>query len=154
MTIETDGTAVGPGFAEAGKGHPPEADKKVLVDFDGTIVPWGPLMGPKTPRPAVIWAMKDLADEGYTIVIFTSRMSESWLKSAFGIKDWRLAKSRQAQYVGDILNSNGIPWDYMTAEKEPAEAYFDDKAYAIRENYPLDWAIAEFLYVQRNSDGG
>lgn len=108
------------------KGHPPMADKLLMVDFDKTIVPWGPLMEPKDPLPGAVDAIKALVARGYRIGIFTSRLSQSWLLSAFGMVEFK--HEEQEAYVRETLDRAGIPYEFVTAEKLPAEAYIDDKA--------------------------
>lgn len=159
--IDGDGTLVY-GHSEAlhqygmQNGIPPIAAKLVLVDFDGTIVPWGPLMGDKEPIPGTVGAMRALRSAGFRIGIFTSRMSETWVRSVLeipqGIPPIQSDKlhifdflARQRSYVADILNRHGIPFDFITAEKMPAEVYFDDKAVGVNETFTLAHAIAEFL---------
>lgn len=136
--------------------HPPMASKLVLVDFDSTIIPWGPLMEVRVPFPGVPEAMRKLKDAGYTIGIFTSRMSRKWIEHEVGedadgmisvkaVADFMIA---QRDHVTKILNDHGIPFDLITAEKIPSAAYFDDKAIGIRPNYPLNVAIEDFLNAQ------
>lgn len=126
------------------RGHPPIANRVVCVDFDGTLVPWGPLMAKKDPFPKVVEWMNALRAAGYTIVIFTSRASETWWRSARPKSPEAFGK-RQVEYVADILDRHGVPYDRITAEKVPAEAYFDDKARGVTDAYPLTYAIEDFL---------
>jgi len=123
--------------------HPPIANKVACIDFDGTIVPWGPLMAPKDPFPGVPEAIRNLAAAGYSIVIFTSRLSSSWLLDEFG-KD-RFGERTQVDYITDILDRAGIPFHAITSDKIPAEVYFDDKAIRVSEFHPLDIAIKTFI---------
>jgi hypothetical protein len=119
--------------------HPPIANRVACIDFDGTIVPWGPLMATKEPFPRVADAIRFLKHKGFTIAIHTSRASVTWLLSqGLDIGD-------QLEYVARILRDNDIPFDTITAEKIPAEVYFDDKAIQVSEDYPLDHAILDFL---------
>lgn len=122
--------------------HPPIANKVVCIDFDGTIVPWGPLMAPKEPFPGVAQAIRELKARGYRIVIFTSRLSETW------IGDENQDLGDQLAYVADILTDHRIPFDDITADKVPAEAYFDDKAITVSADIPLDLCINRWLYEQ------
>lgn len=120
--------------------HPPIANKVVCIDFDGTIVPWGPLMARKEPFNGVPEAIRRLKELGYTIVIFTSRLSPAWFRNeGHDVEE-------QYEYVALTLRAAGIPYDRITSEKVPAEAYFDDKA--IRVSYPffpLDVMIGDFI---------
>src|SRR5688572_15778916 len=64
-------------------GHAPVARKVVCVDFDGTLFPWGKLLDPNTkPEPGAAEAVRAFAEAGWTVVVFTSRMSRTWLRFA------------------------------------------------------------------------
>jgi hypothetical protein len=114
-------------------GHPPIAAGLVMIDFDGTIVPWGPLMGDKEPEPGAIDAVQAFERAGYRIGIFTSRMSETWACSVTGEGPLHLKTLKflqdQKMYVEATLRRHNIPFHFITAEKVPAVAYIDDKAY-------------------------
>jgi hypothetical protein len=127
-------------------GIPPIAAKLVLIDFDGTIVPWGPLMGDKDPTPGAVEAISALREAGFRIGIFTSRLSKTWARSVVG-SGAAVAKFlvEQEQYVRVQLDRHGIPFDFITAEKMPAEVYFDDKAVGVNEDFPLSSAIHRWL---------
>lgn len=130
------------------KGHSPAAEKVVCVDFDGTIVPWGPLMGEKEALPGAVEGMKALKEAGYRIVIFTSRLSRTWAEHVLKSKNKYVIErflSVQRAYVVDTLRKNDIPFNDVTAEKVPAEAYFDDKAWGVSRYLPLGDAIDAFL---------
>lgn len=104
-------------------GHAPIADKKVCVDFDGTLFPWGPLFNENAPpEPGAVEAMKAFADAGWHIVIFTSRMNRQWLQDSGESRD------EHYRYIRDLLRKNNIPFDRILGEKIPAQAYIDDKA--------------------------
>lgn len=107
-------------------GHPPVADGVVCVDFDGTIAPWGDLFGFPEPLPGAREFLTYLRDNGFTIVIFTSRLSTVWHRSegrepARGIME-------QVEYLQEYFRRYELNIDYATAEKIPAIAYIDDKA--------------------------
>ena len=104
-------------------GHSPDAKGVLCVDFDATIVPWGPLFNTEAQAlPGAVDAINELWDSGWQIVIFTSRLSPSWHKHS-GEKG-----NVQRKYVQDTLKRLGIPYSKITAEKVPAEAYIDDRA--------------------------
>lgn len=104
-------------------GHAPIADKVVCVDFDATMFPWGPLIDHEAkPLPGAKEAIRAFNDAGWTVVIFTSRMSQTWLDDAG--EDQRT----HIDYITGLCARNGIPFDYITGEKVPAQAYIDDKA--------------------------
>lgn len=121
---------------------PPQAKGLVMVDFDGTIVPWGELMGWKVPFDGVQEAMADMREAGYRIGIFTSRMSTKWCLEA------RTTLTIQHAYVSEILQAHGIPYDFITGEKLPAMAYFDDMAVHVP-----DGELASLLNVWRSRQG-
>lgn len=108
------------------KTHPPVADKVICVDFDGTIFAWGDLYEKTPPLPGAVDFMRALKQQGWTIVIFTSRMSPTWW-AAEG-KDLKQERIFQSSFIEKRLGDYGIPWDRITAEKVPAEYYIDDKA--------------------------
>jgi hypothetical protein len=110
-------------------GHPPMADKIVLVDFDATLFPFGFLFDYPEPLPGAIEALKILQNAGYKIWIFTSRLSPKWLESV-----GQTALAHEV-YILDILSKYGISVEGVTAEKFPAEAYVDDKAYRFENNW-------------------
>lgn len=103
-------------------GHPPIADKVALIDFDGTLYPFGYLFDFPDPIPGAVEFMQALARQGYKIVIFTSRLSPTWLASV------NQEPSEHVAYISTILKRDGIPFDRITSEKIPAEFYLDDKA--------------------------
>lgn len=119
------------------KGHSPVAERVALIDFDGTIVPWGPLMGQKDPLPGAVEGIRYLAGLGYTIVIFTSRLSKTWARSVVGDGGAAITAflNEQEEYVREHLIRHRIPFSYITAEKVPAEFYIDDKAIGFRGNW-------------------
>ena len=105
--------------------HPRIANKLIMVDFDGTIVPWGPLMADKEPFPGVAAAMQQLKEWGFRLGIFSSRMSPTWTASA------KTTVTAQEEYIRTLLTRYGVPFDFITAEKVPAIAYFDDMAHHV-----------------------
>lgn len=129
---------------ESGPTHPPVASKLAAVDFDGTIKPWeGGLFGDVPPLPGAAEAVRKLKDAGYTIFIFTSRLSTFWHNS----EGWRteVATERQVQYIKEYCEKYDIPADFVTAEKIPAEVYLDDKALGVSKSRPLLRRVKEFL---------
>lgn len=115
-------------------GAPPIAHKTALIDFDGTIRKWGPLMGWMDPEPDAINTLLELQERGYNIIIFTSRMSRVWARSVVGdsIKDQNDFLEGQYNFVRDYMLGYGILVQGITAEKQPAEFYVDDKAIGYR----------------------
>lgn len=111
-------------------GHPPVADGVVCVDFDGTIAPWGDLFGFPPPLPGAKEFLEMLVDKGYTVVIFTSRLSTVWHASEG--RDVARGIMEQVDYLYEYFHRYELPADSVTAEKIPAMAYIDDKAISFR----------------------
>jgi len=117
---------------------PPIARKVVLIDFDDTIAPFGYMFSYPEPFPGVAEFTQALRKKGYSIGIFTSRLSPTWIKSA------NQNRKKQKRYLAKYCNQFGIAFDFMTAEKVPCEAYIDDKAIRFEENWAEiaeRWAI-------------
>jgi hypothetical protein len=128
-------------------GHPPSASRRVLVDFDKTIRPWGDLVAFVEPLEGAVEAMRSLNRAGFEIIILTSRMSSTWWHDEAGRRGVDVAKfaAEQTAYVLEYLHRFGIPFDEVTAEKMPALAFFDDTAVRVSPEYPLARAVADFL---------
>jgi hypothetical protein len=139
------------------RGHPPVAHKVVLVDFDGTMFPFGNLDDESVrPFPWTVASVKALRDHGYRIVVFTSRLSRRWWVSEVGEEQADIFGEKQLAYVTQMLAKNDIPFDEITAEKIPAEAYFDDKAWRINAYMTLRECVIAFLasngHLKRKGD--
>ena len=119
------------------RGHPPEAHRVVCIDFDGVLYPFGMLMEAPQPIAGAVRAVQRLKAAGYRVVIFTSRLSPTWLAAS-----GRTALE-QTEYISRVLARDGIPFDRITAEKLPAEAYIDDKAIRFNHDWPaiVDWLL-------------
>ena len=112
------------------------AENVVCVDFDGTITQWGGLDAENPVlQPGVVEAMRALRTAGKRIVIFSSRLSYKWLQYE-GRTEYD-----QYHYIRDILSKNDIPFDDITSEKVPAEAYIDDMAVGFRGNWTEALAV-------------
>lgn len=105
---------------------PPSALKVICVDFDGTLFQWGDIHEKTPPFQGAVEFMRKLKQQGWEIVIFTSRMSPTWWE-AEGF-EFKKAMVTQSTFIEKRLNDFGIPFDRITAEKVPAEYYIDDKA--------------------------
>lgn len=105
---------------------PPVAKDTICVDFDGTIFQWGDLHAKTDPFMGAVDVMRELRKRGWNIVIMTSRMSPTW----WAAEGWDMNKARveQMAFIKMRLDTFGIPYDRITAEKVPAEYYIDDKA--------------------------
>jgi hypothetical protein len=111
------------------KGHPPIADGVVLIDFDGTIAPFGHLFSFPEPLPGAIEALKKFQDAGIKVVIFTSRLSPLWLETVGH------SMFQHIDYINEYLGRYGITPYGITAQKVPAFAYIDDHAYRYEDNW-------------------
>jgi hypothetical protein len=111
-------------------GFPPAARGVLALDFDGTLFPFksdtGHMNGPKSPYPGAVSFAQTAKELGFTIVIFTSRLSPTWWEA----EGWDFDKAREKQYayVAGLLNKFKIPYDLITSEKIPATWYVDDRA--------------------------
>lgn len=123
--------------------HPPSAEGVVLVDFDGTMAPWGNLFSVDEFLPGAVAAVRALKAAGYTIGIFTSRLSPSWHRAEG--RDPEEGILEQTAYLEGLLLLANIPFDFITAEKVPALAYFDDKAMRVNERRPLMVAVTDWM---------
>ena len=129
-------------------GHPPVAAKTVLIDFDGTIRPFGKLYGYEPAFPGVPEAIQALKKAGYRVIIFTSRLSKAWhFSEGWGTRE---ATKVQTEYITKVCKRNKIPFDGITAEKIPAEAIFDDKAIRVDNSYTLADGILDFIAGTQN----
>jgi hypothetical protein len=130
-------------------GHPPVAAGTVCVDFDGTIFPFGQLdVSGVQPIRGAADAVRLLKWKGYRIVIFSSRFSRAWHEHEGW--DHEQATQEQKALVAKALAAHDIPWDDMTAEKIPALAYFDDKAYRAEGYAGLYFGVSEFLHDEES----
>lgn len=119
-------------------GHPPMAEKTVLIDFDATVRRWDALMNDGVePEPGAIEAIQELEDRGYRIVIFTSRMSRKWAATVVGdsVKEQDDFLAGQYEFVRKYLVRYGIVPADITSEKQPSLAYIDDRAIGYRGNW-------------------
>lgn len=109
-------------------------EKRAMIDLDGTIHKYSkgyadgqiyddPFTGAKK---VINW----LKNQGYEIVIFTTRASKE------NSKDTGSDHERQIVNVENWLSDNNIYFDRVTAEKLAADFYIDDKAIFIKNG---DW---------------
>lgn len=128
-------------------GHPPSAARRVLVDFDKTIRPWGDLVAYVDPLPGAAEAMRALDAAGYEVIILTSRLSPTWWRAEAGRRglDTDQFGAEQTSYVMDYLARFDIPYASITVEKMPALAFFDDTAVRVSPEYPLADAVRDFM---------
>jgi hypothetical protein len=128
-------------------GHPPVASGKILVDWDGVIQRFGMIFDHESePMPGVVATMQELKRAGYTLIVFTSRLSKAWHDSEGW--DHETAVREQTEYMTEFCKRHDIPVDGFTAEKIPAVAYFDDKAWRAEGDYGLQRASSVFLFKE------
>lgn len=97
------------------------ARKRILVDLDGVLFPYSKGYGDgslyEAPMPGAVEAIKKLADQGFTYVVFTTRMfitEEPDVQRAI-IQRW--------------LDLHKFPKpERITCEKMPCLAFVDDRA--------------------------
>lgn len=122
-------------------GYAPSAHRVLCIDYDSTLYPWAPIMDSPAPLPGAIEGMRRLKEAGFTLVIFTSRLSPTWLAES------GYSEANQRAHIERQLTRDGIPYDRVTSEKVPAVAYLDDKAIRFREG---EWpAIVDWLLFSR-----
>lgn len=112
---------------------PPVAHKRIGIDFDGTIVPWGDLNSDAPPFPHAAETIRGLKAAGWTIIILTSRLSPTW----WAAEGWDSIKAatEQLDIVSNRLTLHNIPFDLITAEKIPCAFYIDDRAIVANDNW-------------------
>lgn len=137
--LQTGGVSLEEANAVIAKGHPPEAEGVWLIDFDATIKPFGMMFDDTAPYPGVAKFTQKLKEQGYTIGIFTSRLSSLWLNSIGHTEQMHV------DYITEYGAKHGIPFDFITAEKRPALGYIDDKAIA----FNGDWKEIDALFRKR-----
>jgi hypothetical protein len=119
---QTGGVSLKEAAEVIANGHPPIADGVFLIDFDGTIAPFGHLFNYPEPFPGIANFTKRLKSRGYQIGIFTSRLSPVWLETVPSTAEQHVA------YIQEYCDKHGILYDFITADKRPGMAYVDDKA--------------------------
>lgn len=126
---QTGGVSVAEAEDVIAAGHPPMAEGVILLDFDGTIAPFGYLFDFPPPLPDAIESIKRYKAAGLKVIIFTSRLSPIWLESV------GQSPIQHIEYITKYLENFGIEVDGFTAQKVPAMAMIDDKAYRYENNW-------------------
>ena len=98
--------------------------KRILIDFDQTIHKytngWDDGIIYDEPIEGAKESINKLREDGYEVIIFTSRLSEA----THGLE----GVENQRQMIKEWLDDHDIKVDGMTSEKLPAEFYIDDRA--------------------------
>lgn len=105
--------------------------KRVMIDFDKTIYSaksgWNDGKMEDDPFPDAKKSIDFLKDQGYEIVIFSSRASEGNADMfAHNVED-------EIQNIKNYLVNNEIYFDRITGDKIAADFYIDDKAIHIKD---------------------
>lgn len=110
-------------------GYAPIAHKVLCIDYDGTLYPWDEIHAEPPPNRWAVKSVRRFVRAGFRVIIFTSRLSPTWLaKSGLSADD-------EHAYIERMLQRDGIPFDDITSEKVPAEFYIDDRAIRFRDNW-------------------
>lgn len=89
--------------------------KTLCIDFDDTLYN----RSTEQPIQGAVEVLSQLKDEGYAILILSSRINpELW---------GELVKFREKE-IADWMEQYNIPYDKIVAFKPPADLYIDDKA--------------------------
>jgi hypothetical protein len=100
-------------------------DERILMDFDNTIhqysVGWHDGIIYDKPVPGAKEVIKQFRDDGYHVIIFTCRLSET--------THGKIGVAKQRKMIEEWLKKYDIEVDGMTGEKLPAEIYIDDRCY-------------------------
>jgi hypothetical protein len=127
--------------------------KRCMVDFDGTIHKYSEGWKDGTPYdppfPGTREAIELLKEMGFEIVIYTARLSEENAKMQGGSDD---VIEEQTKLLEDWFEKYQIPYDRMTADKEPAAFYIDDKAVRIVDGNWDD--VIRFIRKEMVNTGG
>ena len=98
--------------------------KRIMIDFDGTIHMYSEGWKDGTIYDEPMYGTKQfieqLKNDGFEVVVFTSRLSVSSLGQE--------VVNEQKEMIEKWLNDYDIEVDGITAEKLPAVAYVDDRA--------------------------
>ncbi len=99
----------------------PRPSKRLLLDLDGVLFPysrgWDTGSLYESPMPGAVEAVNKLVGQGFTYVVFTTRMymADDPIQQRLDISNW--------------LNKHGFPPpEDITCQKMPCLAYVDDRA--------------------------
>jgi len=106
--------------------HPPESGQHIAVDLDGTLAHYDDWQGHLhigAPIPSMVEHVKEWVSQGYTVVIFTARLSspETVEEVTQAIGDWT------EEHIGTRLESTCIK-DFRIM------VFFDDRAIQVEKN--------------------
>jgi hypothetical protein len=121
--------------------------KTVLVDFDGTIMPFSWPNKPRMPFPGAVEAINWLYDNGYYVVIFTARVWSGWDRvDPEGKHNTKNARAAVAAYC----QNHNIPYHEISSEKRPCLFIIDDSA--IPAGPKFDWKRLPALIKRGNAN--
>lgn len=106
------------------------ARSRILIDFDETLVHWGELDTLPAWKDGAVESLRALINAEFEVVVFTSRASRRWWADHC-LHTGEDPEKFGAQQVGIVmlsLESQGFKGLRITAEKEPALFYVDDRA--------------------------
>jgi FMN phosphatase YigB (HAD superfamily) len=101
-----------------------EAPKRIMVDFDGTVHKYSKgyfnAQIYDVPTDDAKEALQFLKNEGFEIVIYTTRLSQELHPETYKVNE---------QAIRNWMDRYGIPFDRITAEKLLALIYIDDNGF-------------------------
>ena len=122
--------------------------RRVMIDLDGTIHKFSKGFSDGSIYDDPFEGAKEVIDwlknQGYEIVIFTTRASKEHALNMGG------DHNQQIENIGTWLTDHGIYYDRITAEKIAADFYIDDRAIHIKDG---DWkAVLEIITERMKND--
>ena len=109
-------------------------DQTIAIDLDGVIIeyvsPWSGVAHFGDVIPGAAEAIGELKELGYKIVIYTTRNN-----ALAGINTGYNALELTA-LVQNVLEKNGIPYDFIALFKPLARYYIDDRAIRFDKDWP------------------
>ena len=103
--------------------------KTTIIDFDNTIAEWGNYPEPGPPTPGVKEALQALKDQGFEIIILSSRTSDV-------ISKYPIDKEMEKRRMEEYLDKHEIPYDMVSKGEKPiAQFYIDDRGIEFNGNW-------------------
>ena len=120
--------------------------RTVCIDLDGTIAAYDHWRGPEhfgAPLPGVQSALAKLKDNGWRIIIFTTR----------GDKGLVLAYLNQHQIPFDFINENPDQPPQANPGKPIADIYIDDRALTFQGDWRKTTSEVETFHIWYKEEG-